>query len=157
MSSASTTRIAPVTGMSSENAAAPTNGSSCLRISSVAYATDDRLSEANTASAVALFRRSCSSSTVCNGAPRKSRFRPYSVLCLGCSTAVTAPPPDAEHRLQGDQRAEEQRVGYPVRVHIALPPARPLTLGSGPQRARKVSGRGCKETAKNRRYATMCG
>ena len=47
-------------GITSANAATPTTGSTDLRISSVAYATEERLSEANTASAVGLPSRSWS-------------------------------------------------------------------------------------------------
>src|SRR5712691_7568937 len=59
-----TTSNATVTGTTNENAATPTTGTRTLRISSVAYADDDRLSEANTANAVGFPRRSWASRDV---------------------------------------------------------------------------------------------
>ena len=64
-----------VTGITSAKAATPTIGTPTFRISSVAYATEDRLSEANTASAVGLPSRSCSSCFVESGGPSSTRFR----------------------------------------------------------------------------------
>ena len=55
------------------NAATPTAGTRTRRISSVAYADDDRLSDANTANAVGLPRRSWGSWAVESGGP-SSRF-----------------------------------------------------------------------------------
>jgi hypothetical protein len=49
---ASTTSIEIVIGTTSENATNPAIGTRTCKISSVAYADDDRLSDANTASAV---------------------------------------------------------------------------------------------------------
>jgi hypothetical protein len=68
-------RIPIVTGITSEKAATPTIGTPTFRISSVAYATEDRLSEAKTASAVGLPSRSCSSCWVDSAGPRSSRLR----------------------------------------------------------------------------------
>ena len=68
-----TTSIATVIGTTSENAATPTAGMSTRRISSVAYADEERLSDAKTASAVGLPSRSCSSWSVSSGGP-SSRF-----------------------------------------------------------------------------------
>ena len=62
-----------VIGITSANAATPTYGTRCVRISSVPYATDDRLSDANTASAVGLPSRSWASASVLSGGP-SSRF-----------------------------------------------------------------------------------
>ena len=62
-------------GTTSENAATPTTGTRTRRISSVAYADDERLSQANTASAVGLPSRSCSSCSVCSGGPSSLFFR----------------------------------------------------------------------------------
>ena len=70
---ASTTSSAIVIGTTSANAATPIAGMSTRRISSVAYADDDRLSDANTASAVGLPSRSCASCSVASGRP-SSRF-----------------------------------------------------------------------------------
>ncbi len=69
-----TTSSAVVTGTTSANAPMPTIGMSTRNISSVAYADDERLSDANTASAVGLPSRSCSSSSVCNGGPSSLFF-----------------------------------------------------------------------------------
>ena len=55
-------------GMTIVNAATPTTAPT-FRISSVAYATEDRLSEANTASAVGLPRRSCTRCAVGSAGP----------------------------------------------------------------------------------------
>ncbi len=66
-----------MTGTTSENAATPIAGTRTRRISSVAYADDDRLSDANTASAVGFPRRWCSSASVCSGGPRSRRLRRY--------------------------------------------------------------------------------
>ena len=74
MSTASTASIATVMGTTSENAAIPTAGTRTRRISSVAYAEDDRLSDAKTASAVGLPSRSSSSCSLCNGAPSSRRL-----------------------------------------------------------------------------------
>ena len=51
-------------GTTSAKAATPTTGVRIRRISSVAYAEDERLSDANTASAVGLPRRSWASCSV---------------------------------------------------------------------------------------------
>src|SRR5918995_38710 len=77
MRNPSTTSIEIVIGTTSENATRPAMGTRTCRISSVAYADDDRLSEANTASAVGLPRRWCSSSSVCSGLPSNLRLRRY--------------------------------------------------------------------------------
>src|ERR1700704_5545966 len=69
-----------VTGTTSEKAATPMTGTRTRRITSVAYAEDDRLSEANTARAVGLPSRSWASSSVCKGAPRSRFFNRYLVL-----------------------------------------------------------------------------
>ena len=66
--------MATVIGNTNENATSPATGSRTCRISSVAYADDDRLSEANTANAVGLPRRWCSSSSLCRGAPSTRRL-----------------------------------------------------------------------------------
>ena len=66
--------IAPVTGSTSAKAASPKYGTRTCRISSVAYADDDRLSLANTASAVGLPSRSCSSCSECIGLPSSLRL-----------------------------------------------------------------------------------
>ena len=73
MRNASTTSSAIVIGTTIANAATPTAGTRTRRISSVAYADDDRLSDANTARAVGLPSRSCSSCSVASGRP-SSRF-----------------------------------------------------------------------------------
>src|ERR1700738_3165714 len=70
---ANTISSAPVTGTTSENAAIPITGTRTRKISSVAYAADDKLSDANTASAVGLPRRWSSSVSVDSGG-RSSRF-----------------------------------------------------------------------------------
>ncbi len=66
--------MATVMGTTRANAARPTAGTRTRRISSVAYADDDRLSEANTASAVGFPSRSSSSWSVCSGGPSSRRF-----------------------------------------------------------------------------------
>ena len=71
---------ATVTGTTSENAATPMTGTSTRRISSVAYADEERLSEAKTASAVGLPSRSWASSSVCSGDPSNRFFQRYRVL-----------------------------------------------------------------------------
>ena len=68
-----TTSNAVVIGTTSANAPMPTIGTRTRSISSVAYADDERLSDANTASAVGLPSLSCSSSSVWSGGP-SSRF-----------------------------------------------------------------------------------
>ena len=70
MSTNSTASMATVIGTTSENAATPITGTRTRRISLVAYADDDRLLEANTASAVGLPSRSSSSCSLCSGGPR---------------------------------------------------------------------------------------
>ncbi len=60
-------------GSTKLNAKTPTTGKSTRRISSVAYADDEMQSDENTARAVGMPRRSCSSSCVWRGGPR-SRF-----------------------------------------------------------------------------------
>ena len=89
MRKASTTSIATVIGTTSENAAMPTAGTSTRRISSVAYAEDERLSDANTASAVGRPKRSCSSSSVRSGGPSSFRFSRYPLPSVGSSTDAT--------------------------------------------------------------------
>ena len=64
-----TTSSATVIGSTRLNAATPTAGMATRRISSVAYADDDRLSLANTASAVGLPSRSWARRSVCSGGP----------------------------------------------------------------------------------------
>ena len=66
--------MATVIGTTNENAAMPTAGTRTRRISSVAYADDERLSDANTASAVGLPRRSCASCAVASGGPSRRFF-----------------------------------------------------------------------------------
>src|SRR5262249_44731127 len=61
------------TGSEKLSAAAPPSVRTS-RISSVAYATDDRGSEANTASATVLFRRSCRACASGIGAPSSRRL-----------------------------------------------------------------------------------
>src|SRR5438445_3638429 len=56
--------MAVVIGTTNANAPMPITGMRTRKISSVAYAEDERLSEANTASAVGLPKRSCSSCSV---------------------------------------------------------------------------------------------
>src|SRR3954452_2265944 len=73
----STTSTAKVIGVTSENAASPTNGIRTRRISSVAYAHEERLSDAKTASAVGLPSVSCSSRSLCNGGPSTFFLTPY--------------------------------------------------------------------------------
>jgi hypothetical protein len=73
MSAASISTIAADTGSTSANAAMPTAGIRTRRISSVAYATDDMLSEEKIARAVARPNRSCSSLDVARGRPRIRR------------------------------------------------------------------------------------
>jgi hypothetical protein len=63
-----------VTGMTTEKASTPIAGTATLRISSVAYATEERLSLAKTASAVGLPSRSCFSCAVGSAGPSTSRF-----------------------------------------------------------------------------------
>ena len=65
---------AVVTGRTSEKAARPTTGTRTRRISSVAYADDERLSDANTARAVGLPRRSWMSWSVWSGGPSSLFF-----------------------------------------------------------------------------------
>src|SRR5215211_5330296 len=86
MSSPSTATIASVIGTTSENAATPTIGTSTRRISSVAYADDERLSDANTASAVGFPRRSCSRSSVGSAGPRSLRLTRKPRSSWGSST-----------------------------------------------------------------------
>jgi hypothetical protein len=74
MRNPNTTSIASVMGTTSENAAKPIAGTSTRRISSVAYADDDRLSDANTARAVGRPNRSCSNCSVCSGSPSSRRL-----------------------------------------------------------------------------------
>ena len=54
------------------NNANPMNGTRWVMICSVPYATDDRLSDANTANAVGLLSRSWTSWSVCSGCPRRA-------------------------------------------------------------------------------------
>ena len=61
-------------GMTRANAAAPTAGTVTFRISSVAYAEEERLSDAKTASAVGLPSRSCARRDVGRGGPRINRL-----------------------------------------------------------------------------------
>ena len=65
---------AKVIGITSEKARLPTAGTATFRISSVAYAEEDRLSLANTARAVGLPSRSCWSCAVGSAGPSTSRF-----------------------------------------------------------------------------------
>src|SRR3954468_361318 len=73
------------TGTTYVNANTPIAGSSTRRISSVAYATDDMLSELKTASAVGLPSRSCSSRDVASGRPRRTRLTAEPSPRSGCS------------------------------------------------------------------------
>src|SRR6266545_7382932 len=68
-------------GMTSANAAPPTAGTATFKISSVAYAEEERLSDANTASAVGLPSRSCFRLAVGRAGPRTARFRAYPGPC----------------------------------------------------------------------------
>ena len=61
-------------GVTSENAAMPTTGTSTWRISSEAYAHEEMQSLANTARAVGLPRVSCSSRSLCSGLPSNLVF-----------------------------------------------------------------------------------
>ena len=71
-----------VIGITSVNASAPIPASTAtLRISSVAYATEERLSEAKTASAVGLPRRSCSRLAVGRAGPSNARLTEYPLPC----------------------------------------------------------------------------
>ena len=67
--------MAIVIGTTSEKAANPTSGMSTWRISSVAYALDERLSDAKTARAVGFPSRWCSISSLWSGWPSSLRFR----------------------------------------------------------------------------------
>src|SRR5712691_2862176 len=69
-------------GRTSANAAAPITGTRTLRISSVAYAEEDRLSEANTASAVGLPSRSCARRAEDRALQRVPRARGQRVASL---------------------------------------------------------------------------
>ena len=60
-------------GSEYDSAAVPAS-TTTSRISSVAYAVDDSASEAKTASAVGLERRSCRDCAVGRGVPTNSRF-----------------------------------------------------------------------------------
>src|SRR6478752_3120919 len=77
----STTSRAMVIGVTRENtAAAPSPPiTRTRRISSVAYAHDDKLSDANTANAVGLPSVSCSKRSLCNGGPSRRRLIRYPV------------------------------------------------------------------------------
>src|SRR5438477_615617 len=66
--------MATVMGRTKANAATPTAGTRTRRISSVAYADDDRLSLAKTASAVGLPSRSCTRRSVASGSPISRRL-----------------------------------------------------------------------------------
>src|SRR5689334_14293251 len=74
---AKTTSNAIVLGTTIASAATPTAGISTRRISSVAYADDERLSDANTASAVGLPSRSCASRSVASGRPSNAFLKRY--------------------------------------------------------------------------------
>src|SRR5205807_6009138 len=102
-----TTSRAIVTGTTSANAATPTYGTRCRRISSVAYADDDRLSEAKTASAVGLPRRSCSSCSVSSGGPSSLLLARYDRLSGGSSDGEKA---GSGFRSSGDDNADAIRV-----------------------------------------------
>src|SRR3954470_1393884 len=80
---ASTTSIATVSGTTIENAATPIAGSSTRRISSVAYADEDKLSDANTARAVGLPNSSWMSFSVSSGVPNTRFLNRYSHGCDG--------------------------------------------------------------------------
>ena len=67
--------MAPEIGTTYVNASTPIAGSKTRRISSVAYATDDMLSELKTASAVGFPSRSCSSLDVARGRPSRTRLK----------------------------------------------------------------------------------
>src|SRR5919204_5514144 len=66
-------------GTTYPSAAVPSTASTS-RICSVAYATDEIASDESTASAVFLFRRSCSSRSEASGRPTRTRLRCLSVL-----------------------------------------------------------------------------
>src|SRR5437016_462760 len=85
-----TTSNAVVIGTTSANAPSPITGIRTRNISSVAYADDDKLSDANTASAVGLPRRSVSSASVCNGGPSSLFFNRYRTLSGGTATPGTS-------------------------------------------------------------------
>src|SRR5919198_138541 len=78
----------------------PIAGISTRRISSVAYATDDMLSEEKTASAVGRPSRSCSRRDVASGRPRRSRLIAYPVP-RSTSRAITITLGSAEGRSAG--------------------------------------------------------
>src|SRR5205823_567177 len=113
---ASTTSMAMVIGTTSENAATPMAGTRMCRISSVAYAEDDRLSEAKTARAVGRPNRSWMRAEVCSGLPRRtflSRNPSGGRSSSGASTArsragsVTGSLP---HQMQADGGGDEPRL-----------------------------------------------
>ena len=66
--------MATVRGTTSEKAAMPITGIRTRRISSVAYADDERLSDAKTARAVGLPSRSWARRSLCSGGPRRRFF-----------------------------------------------------------------------------------
>src|SRR5262249_44998508 len=65
------------------------NGMRTRRISSVAYADDERLSDAKTARAVGLPSRSCSSASVWSGGPRSLHLSRYPSESAGTATPGT--------------------------------------------------------------------
>ena len=82
-------RIPIVIGMTRVKAAAPIPARmATFRISSVAYATEERLSEAKTASAVGLPRRSWARLAVGRAGPSSARLTEYA---LPCGRAVRCP------------------------------------------------------------------
>ena len=87
----STTIMATVMGTTRLKANTPTAGMRMRRISSVAYADDEMQSDENTATAVGIPRRSCSSASLCSGGPSRrflSRYPPPSGrIGTGCEGA----------------------------------------------------------------------
>src|SRR5687767_8888031 len=73
-----TIAMATPIGIENASAAAPAT-TRTRRISSVAYATDERLSEAKIARPLAFERRSCRATAVGNGRPTSRRLRPESM------------------------------------------------------------------------------
>src|SRR5206468_11447918 len=71
---ASIRTMTPGIGNTSEKEASPTAGISTRRITSVAYATEDKLSEENTARAVGFPSRSCVSRAAGSARPSSSRL-----------------------------------------------------------------------------------
>src|SRR5579885_1930754 len=130
MRKASTTSMATVMGTTSEKAATPMAGTRTRRISSVAYADDDRLSDAKTARAVGLPRRSWTRFSVARGGPSR-RFFARSARARGRSTSRRAG--------RGSGTGPGRSIGRKV---WAMPPAVTAPASTQPQgRARNRQDR----------------